>query len=222
MHWRKCLASGWLCIAAGCNAGAADSQANPFVSCRLSLTTDSKRNGRLYRGLLFLVLHLIVLIHYITCLMPILPPLGFYFCSFSKAAKSCGFPLLSLSPPYYLNWSLLKLDEQIKWAEFGWRFEFPRRSPIKLLKDQQLPSRWLTDSTPVIPIPWCFCNANYSTLNTIKVFYCFTPWFPPSWLLYQDSYPTVSCLFILNIAADRSSEKFSIPSLPTVRSTHET
>lgn len=104
------LASGWLCFAAECNAGAADSQANPFVSCRLSLTTDSKRNGRLYRGLLFLVLHLIVLIHYITCLMPILPPHGFYFCSFSKAAKSCGFPLLSLSPPYYLNWSLLKLD----------------------------------------------------------------------------------------------------------------
>lgn len=30
-----------------------DSQANSFVSCHLSLTTGSKKNGRLYRGLFF-------------------------------------------------------------------------------------------------------------------------------------------------------------------------
>lgn len=36
------------------------------VSCRLSLTTDSKKNGRFYRGLLFLVLCLTVFIYYIT------------------------------------------------------------------------------------------------------------------------------------------------------------
>lgn len=34
-------------------AGDLDSQANSFVSCHLSLTTGSKKNGRLYRGLFF-------------------------------------------------------------------------------------------------------------------------------------------------------------------------
>lgn len=72
------MASGWLCIAAECCAGAADSQANPFVSCHLSLTTESKKNGRLYRGPFFLVLYHTVFIYYITS--PV---------SFAHSAPSC-------------------------------------------------------------------------------------------------------------------------------------
>lgn len=95
------MASALLCIAAECRAGAADSQANPFVSCHLSLTTESKRNGRLYRGLLFHFLYPIVLVHYITSSFSFTHSAlsWLVFCSFSKAAKSCGFTLASPRPP---------------------------------------------------------------------------------------------------------------------------
>lgn len=42
-----------LCITAESHAGAADCRVNSFLSCRLSLTAESKKNGRLYKGLLF-------------------------------------------------------------------------------------------------------------------------------------------------------------------------
>lgn len=95
LSWCVGMASEWLCIAAEWHAGAADSRANTFVSCRLSLTTESKKNGRLYRGLLFLVLFIIVFVHYITP-----PPLSFahsalYLCS----SEPCGLTFSSCPAP---------------------------------------------------------------------------------------------------------------------------
>lgn len=93
----------WLCITAESHAGAADCRVNSFLSCRLSLTAESKKNGRLYKGLLFpcSVSHCVCILcnqpptesnapHH-PFLFRICPHLTLYLYSFSKTAKPCGF-----------------------------------------------------------------------------------------------------------------------------------